>query len=345
MFGVRFSGGFIGVDVFFVISGFVITGLLLRESTDTGRVGLLGFYARRARRILPVALFVIVVTLIVEQALFGGPTVGPIAGDARMASGFVADFAPPTTLFHPMPRPLDTYWSLAVEEQFYLVYPALFLVVLTLGRRWSLRTKLGFALSIVITSSFIWSVVSSSASASAYTSPLTRAWELAAGALLATLAGSLRRLPVWIATGMTWTGLCALLLLGKNLFLPIDYPGWKAALPVIGASLVIAGGTSAPRYGAEALLKLTPFKWLGRWSYSLYLWHWPILVIAGQRWGQLTGIETLLLGVGAVILSAGTYFLLENPIRHSAFLNHSPAATVFLGLALIVVCFAITFAF
>jgi peptidoglycan/LPS O-acetylase OafA/YrhL len=337
-------GGAVGVDVFFVISGFVITGILLRERTVTGRVGLLAFYGRRARRILPAAMLVIVVTLIAERIIVGGPLVGAITGDARWALSFLADYPRKGNLVV-RPAPLGVYWSLAIEEQFYVVYPALFLAVAMFGRRWSLRARIGAFLIVVVVASFSWAVISSPGSLYAYVSPLTRAWELAVGGLLAVGAASLRKLPIGVATAMTWIGLVGLLVIGRTLTIPKSsgLPGWIVALPVLATALIIGGGTRAPRHGAEMLLKLPPFKWLGRWSYSIYLWHYPILVIAAQRWGNLTTLETLALCVGAVMLSAATYFAVENPIRHSKTLTRSPLASIAMGCSLVAICLVVTF--
>jgi peptidoglycan/LPS O-acetylase OafA/YrhL len=342
-FAKGYPGGFIGVDVFFVISGFVITGLLLREATDSRGVGLLAFYARRARRILPAGLLVIVVTLILVRVLIGGSVVGVVAGDARQATVFLADFPH----FDPIPTPLDSYWSLAVEEQFYLVYPAVFIVICAIGRRSSLRVRLGVFLSVVIASSFTWSVIDSPRQPfAAYYSPFTHAWEIAVGALLAVSTTQLKRIPPSCAAPMTWVGLVALVVLGKLIHLtPVGYPSWIGSLPVIAAVLVIAGGTPAPRFGAESVLRTAPFRWGGRLSYSIYLWNFPILVLIGQKWGPLTGTENVLICVGVVGLAALTYFAVENPVRHSAFLTRSPTASVVMGLLLIATTFALTFAF
>ena len=340
----EFPGGFVGVDVFFVISGFVITGLLLRERTATGRTKVLGFYARRARRILPMALFVIVATLIAERVLFGASVVAPIAQDARWATLFLANYPRHVNIFAVGPLPLGVYWSLAVEEQFYVVYPALFIAVCALGHRWPLRVRLGVFLGVVIAGSFAWSVYSSPSSLFAYQSPFTRAWELAAGCLLAVCTRQLVKIPSAVAAAVTWAGLLALVVIGLVLTFPaLGYPGWIASLPVTAAALIIAGGTAAPRYGAEILLRTAPFKWVGRWSYSIYLWHFPILILATQHWGPLSGVENMLLCAGAVALSAATYYYIENPIRHSKVLVNSPAASVAMGLLLVAVCLAVTF--
>ena len=289
-------------------------------------------------------MLVILVTLVAERLIVGGPVVQAIAGDARWASTFLSD-APRTGNTVIRPAPFGSYWSLAVEEQFYVVYPALFLAVAMVGRRWSLRARLGIFLTAVIVASFIWSVVSSPGNLYAYVSPLTRAWELAVGGLVAVGAAALKKLPIGVAAAMTWIGLAGLLVIGRMLTVPASsgLPGWIIGLPVLATALIIGGGTRAPSYGAEMLLRLAPFKWLGRWSYSIYLWHYPVLIIAVQHWGNLTTLENLALCAGAVILSAATYFAIENPIRHSKFLAESPVASIAMGMSLVAVCLLVTF--
>ena len=333
-------GGFFGVDVFFVISGFVITGLLLRERASTGKTRILAFYGRRARRIVPAAMLVIVVSIVAERIFIGASATDFAASQARWASVFLANFwaSGHENILSPRPAPLGAYWSLAVEEQFYLVYPMLLILVAMVAASRSLRVKLGIVLGAITVASFTWSVISSSGVGVliSYTSPFTHAWELAVGGLLAVCAGWARKLPLALATSMTWVGLGTIFLAAAIVKGPSDYPGYIAALPVGGTALVIAGGTAAPRWGAEALLKLAPFKWLGLWSFSIYLWHYPILTVARQRWGHLTVTTNVLLAIAAVVLAAGTYFAIENPIRHWSFLTRFPLASVVGGAALIV---------
>jgi peptidoglycan/LPS O-acetylase OafA/YrhL len=347
--GIPHVGGYVGVDVFFVISGYVITGLLLRERASTHKTSLLGFYGRRSRRIIPAAALVIVVTVLASRLLLGVITSEQVTGDARWASVFLANFhftATGTNYFLAQgpPSPLQSFWSLAVEEQFYIVYPTIFLVVATVGRRMSLRTKLSVFLAMVVVASLTWSVIQTSSNPTvAYFSPFTRAWELALGALVAVGASHLRRLPAGLAAVMTWLGLAGIVGAALGFTNTTSYPGSWVAVPVVATALVIAGGTVAPRRGAEALLSLSPFRWMGRWSYSLYLWHWPILVIAAQYEGRRTlpVVDNLFLAAIALGLSIITYFFVENPIRHAKLLTRIRWTSLGTGAVLTALCLGI----
>ncbi len=327
-----------------MISGFVITGLLLRERNATGTIGLFAFYARRARRIIPAMALVIVVSLVVERILIGASAARLVASDAKWSSVFLANVhfthVYPNFLVHRPDTPLQNYWSLAVEEQFYLVYPAMVLLIAFGIRRWALRVKLGVALCLTIVASFAWFVVSTSFAALAY-SPLALAWELALGALVAVGAGQLKKLPSQVAAVMTWLGLGGILLAALLFTLTSPHPWLVAGLPVASTVLIIVGGTAAPRRGVESLLRLAPFKWLGRWSYSYYLWHWPILIFAAQHWGHPSVARNLVLACFALAVSAISYFYVENPIRHSKFLNQSQPASIAVGVILIAACFGL----
>ena len=324
--------GYIGVDVFFVISGFVITGLLLRERTTTGRTGVLAFYGRRARRIIPLAMLVIVIAY-AGQFIVNGTFARPLATNTRWAALFLANMHPEILL--------GTYWSLAVEEQFYLVYPAIFILVAAVGSRWTLRAKLSVLLVLVVVASYWWSVVASAGSPLAYGSALTRAWELAVGGLLALSTSRLKRLPATFAAAITWVGLGGLVILLVKLDTNLAYPGWVAALPVVAAALIIAGGTAESAYGAESLLSLAPFKWIGRWSYSIYLWHLPIIILGVQYLRHNTVLTRLGLAVLSIFISAGTYFAFENPIRHSQLLARKPSVSVLSGLITVAACLGV----
>jgi peptidoglycan/LPS O-acetylase OafA/YrhL len=320
----RLTGGFVGVDVFFVISGFVITGLLLRERHQTGGTSVLGFYARRARRILPAATLVILVAVACSYLMLGVISGNIVADDGRWAAAFLSNIhfeAQGTSYLTSSlpPSPLQNYWSLSVEEQFYVVYPTMFLLVARMTRVLTLRTRLAIALGMVIIASFGLSVTqTASHPLSAYFSPFTRAWELALGALVAVSTPWLRRIPVRIATALTWSGLAAIVSSAFLFNAQSAYPGSLVALPVVGAAAIIAGGTVIARWGAESVLGRSPFQWLGKRSYSLYLWHWPILIIAAERVHKtsLSWRENLGLVVVALVISAASYALIENPIRH-----------------------------
>jgi peptidoglycan/LPS O-acetylase OafA/YrhL len=344
------TGGYVGVDVFFVISGFVITGVLLRERATTGRTSLVHFYGRRARRIIPAASLVIVVTVLAAYHYLGPLTGHENAVDGQWAAVFLANFhfAASQTNYLASQQPpsaLQNYWSLAVEEQFYIVYPAIFLLTVGLARNFSLRTRLAIVLTAVLVASYAFSIVyTSSNAAAAFFSPLTRAWELALGGLIAVGSPSLRRIPRRLAALTSWAGLTAIIVASVTLTSATVYPGALVAIPVVGAGLVIAGGTAQPRWGAEQALRQRPFQLLGLISYSLYLWHWPILTIATERQGVtvLPVWDNVLWLLVATVLAVITYRVLENPVRHSQFLRRRRWASIVMGGCVIAATLEVT---
>jgi peptidoglycan/LPS O-acetylase OafA/YrhL len=336
------TGGYVGVDVFFVLSGFVITGLLLRERADTKETSLLAFYGRRSRRILPAATLVVIATTLASYHWLGFLVGDATAQTGRTASLFYANFDFISTGTNYLasqapPSALQNYWSLSVEEQFYVLFPTLFLFAALLWPRAHLRAKLTALLIVSIAVSLAWSVLETTSNATAaYFSPFTRAWELALGGLIAVGSTQLARIPKAISLAFTWIGLSGILLSAFCFSTATAYPGYAVSLPVVSTALVVAGGTAVPRGGAEALLRQLPFRWLGKLSYSLYLWHWPILIIAAQYAGHPLSVkDNLLWVVLALALSIGTYFVVENPIRHWKFLSRSPIRSIGLGVGLI----------
>ena len=232
------------------------------------------------------------------------------------------------------PSPLQNFWSLSVEEQFYLVFPLLLVVIVKVKGRSSFRVRLATVLSLIVVASFTLSVVQTSASPTvAFFSPFTRAWELALGALIALGTGRLLRVSAPIATVVTWSGLALILTAAFTLTAQSSYPGYLVALPVVGAGLIVAGGTAVPRCGVEALLSRSPFRLLGKVSYSFYLWHWPILILAAESSGQtsLPAPRSLLWVALALVVSIGSYLFVENPVRHARSLVGTPWASIGIG--------------
>jgi peptidoglycan/LPS O-acetylase OafA/YrhL len=343
------GGGYIGVDVFFVISGFVITGLLLRERASTGRTGLIAFYARRCRRILPAASVVIIGTVVASYHWLGFIRAAQIVADARSAALFVANFhfialgTDYLTAQRP-PSPLQHLWTLSVEEQFYVVYPTLFILIGLVGRRFGFRAKLATVLGVVVSVSCGWSIYQTSTNGIvAYFSPFTHAWELGLGGLIAIGSKRLSKLPRLFAAGATWLGLTAVVTAGLILSDATAYPGAAAALPVVGTAMVIGGGMALPSFGAELILRLKPMRWLGRLSYSFYLWHWPVLALAAEQAARPLAVGTNLMWVlVALAMSVVTYHLVENPIRHSHVLAKHRLLTVALAVVLTAVVLGVT---
>ncbi len=296
-----FAGGFTGVDVFYVISGFLITGLLIREVDSTGTIRLATFYARRLRRLLPAALIVILATLALSTLALSTIKFQHVAGDAVAAALYVANyrFALDSIdyLADTVASPLLHYWSLAVEEQFYLFWP--FLVLLTvrlLSRRW-----LGLVVGLVAVASFgIALVLTDIAQPVSFFSLPSRAWELAIGALLAIWLGrSEPRLPKLALQGAGVVGLA--LIVGSAVLIDprLPYPSFTALAPTLGAAMVIVAGHASG--GVGALLASAVPRYLGRISYSLYLWHWPIITLVPQ----LLGRDDLLTRVALAVVSIG----------------------------------------
>jgi peptidoglycan/LPS O-acetylase OafA/YrhL len=338
--------GFVGVDVFFVISGFLITGLLLRERVATNSTSITRFYARRARRILPASSLVVLVTLVATYHWLGFIVGNRVAVDAKWTAVFMANihFAAVGATYFGFglpPSPLLHMWSLGVEEQFYLLWPTLFIVVALFFKKTSLRLRLGIVLATIIAASLAWSVVQTAQNPVwAYYSPLTRAWELALGGLIAVAGPLLGRLSARVAAAMSVVGLLGVICAAFAFTQYTPYPGSAAALPCFSTAALISAGCAIVGGPAEKLLKLAPLQWVGARSYSLYLWHWPILIIAEERVGHTLPVwENLLLVVLALAVSAVTYRLLENPVRRAKVLQHRTMVSILGGAALIVVAF------
>jgi len=338
-----FTGGFVGVDVFFVISGFLITSLLLKEQKRAGRISISGFYARRVRRILPAATLVVVITLFATYHWLGFITGNLVANDAKWTAIFAANIhfgVVGTDYFGAQlpPSPLQHMWSLGVEEQFYLVWPGVFLVLVLLARGAQHRKALAAALSAIIAVSLCWSVIQTAVNQTwAYFSPLTRAWELALGALVAVLAPFIARTSMaWMPHAAAFAGLTGIALAAVLFTSDTRYPGVAATLPVVGSALLIAAGCANERTIVGRALSVRPMQWFGARSYSLYLWHWPLLIIPAQyATTELSALETTGWVLLTVVASAITYRLVENPVRRSKLLARRTHLTLVMGVVLV----------
>jgi peptidoglycan/LPS O-acetylase OafA/YrhL len=343
----RFSGGYVGVDVFFVLSGFLITGLLLKEARETGGISIQRFYARRARRLLPAATLVLIVTVVLSYEVFGQLRANRVAEDARWAALFASNFrsiqqGTDYLGAQQEPSPLQHFWSLAVEEQFYFVWPLLILLLASVAKGISVRLKLGVALSLMIVASVAYSVrLTAVDHTTAYFSPLPRASELAAGALLAVIAPWLLQLPRKAGVIASWAGIAVILWAAVSFDAHTVFPGSAMLIPVAGALLAVAGGTIAPGGGAEIFLKQSPMQWTGQMSYGIYLWHWPVILLAaGYAGRELSVQENLLLYVPAIVIAAVTFSMIEDPIRGAKWLRARPSfVSVGLGVALVATSF------
>ena len=325
------TGGFAGVDIFFVISGFLIAGILLREHESTGRISLAGFYGNRLRRILPSAAVVLAVTAAIGYVLFNQTRAMATAWDAVSSLLFVANWrftavgadyfsalAPASAVQH--------YWSLSVEEQFYLFWPWLVVLVLFVLARGARspgrgRRAVGILALVIVAASFGYAVWESTYNPTvAYFSTFSRAWELGIGAMLAVLAPLAARLPGPWRVFLGWTGLAGIVASFALLSGDLAFPGPWAALPVAATALVLAAGAGGAQ---RTLVPLTnPVSvYLGDISYSLYLWHFPVFVFLTVLLPE-QGLPSTLTILGAILaVSVTAYYLVEQPFHRSPWLR------------------------
>ncbi|NHU47593.1 acyltransferase [Rhodococcus sp. A14] len=323
-------GGFIGVDVFFVISGFLITGSLLHTLEKNGRISFSSFYRRRVRRIVPAATLVLAVTCVAAYLIFPASRFKSIELDAVAAFFFVSNWRfgiEGTDYFNASGAvsPLQHYWSLSVEEQFYFIWPAVILAIglMVTHKSWSRRARLALSASVmgaVVSASFVYSFLDTASNPTwAYFSTLTRVWELGIGALLAITISLYDRIPDAVRPVLAWLGLI-MITLGAFTITEAGggFPAPLAAVPVLGAALVITAGVRGEhRFLGILTNRLSTY--VGDISYSLYLWHWPSIILLGalmDRNGYYFA-ASLFLMFG---LSIAAYHFFENPIRASKWL-------------------------
>ncbi len=331
-------GGFVGVDMFFVLSGFLITGLLWREVGADGRIDFATFYGRRARRLLPASFIVLVLTVIGSYRWLTPLQAQSVFSDAKSAALYVANFrfiAQKTDYLAPhVLSPFQHYWSLAVEEQFYLCWPLLMLVVTR--RRRARVAAIWWTFAAIAAASFALSYVwTTSSQPWAFFSLPARAWQLLAGGLVAFGAVRLRRLRQSVATGLTWLGLAAVVWSTVAFSGSTSYPGTAALVPVLGTVALVIGGCAAPPRGARVLLDHPAMQRCGRISYTWYLWHWPVLVLAAAAVGHsLNTVTNVVLVACSGVLAYGTTVLVERPIRFAPALAANAWRSLALGAAL-----------
>ena len=333
------SGGFLGVDVFFVVSGYLITSLLMKDLLVNGSRALPRFWGRRARRLLPASLLVVIVTLVAGRFMLDPLSQADLANDALWASGFIINvkfaMGDGYVVSQSMPTPLLHFWSLAVEEQFYMVWPVLLYALSRVRwhtRRYALAIMAGFFVLSLL--AFVW--FTEWARTPTFFLLPTRAWELIAGAMLALTGSAVLRLSPTVRASAAWFGV---FVIGYCVVTYDDTMnlGYAALLPVVATAVIIAASGSGHLNEPAAYLSIRPMVWVGQRSYGIYLWHWPMLVLINAEFGPLSAparFAVLLASVGAAALS---FHYLENPVRQSQWLAAVPRRSLALGASLVAV--------
>lgn len=338
----RLTGGYVGVDVFFVISGFLISAHLDREIVRTGRLRLDRFYARRVRRLLPAAFLVLVCSVVAAYFILPYPQWAATGHEAIASATYWENWllAAHSVEYSNLTAAASVeqhFWSLSVEEQFYLCWPLLLLLLFKIRRR---RSQV-VGIALVGAASLAFSVYFTSVSrAQAYFVTPVRVWEFAVGALIA-LCGTRLVLPRMANAFLALAGLA--MIIGSALFFDhlTEFPGYLALIPTVGTGLVIVAGTRADRQWHTFLSSSPPVQFLGNISYSLYLWHWPLVVFAPfVLHGVLTGPQRLGILAIAIVLAALSKKFVEDSGRTWTPLARSTKLT-FAGMAAGIVAVAV----
>ena len=337
----RAPGGYVGVDIFFVISGFLITSHLMREFTASGRISLPNFWARRARRLLPAALTVLaavtVATFVFVPQGFWIRYFSEIgASGLYIENWLLAANSVDYLAAQNSPSPVQHYWSLSVEEQFYLVWPLLIMLALLLARLRGIKIQrrwVFFMLTAITVASFLFSVIYTHLyAAPAYFVTPTRAWEFGAGALLAFVPSAIGSQRARFLAG--WAGLTLIAFATIRFNATTPFPGYAALVPVLGAAAVIWSGGSQQSWSVTQLSTWRPIQFLGDISYSVYLWHWPLIVILPLVLLHPLGTKSkLAILATTVVLAVLTKLAIEDPVRRARLLVSRRPRITFAGVA------------
>jgi peptidoglycan/LPS O-acetylase OafA/YrhL len=335
-------GGFVGVDVFFVISGFLITLQLLREVDRTGSISISRFWARRARRILPPALFVLlfcaVATILFVPLNYWQQFFDELRASTTYAQNWhLAAAAINYFSADDAPSPVQHFWSLSTEEQFYVVWPLVILAVAAMSQIRAPRTDrrtIGIAIAALTALSLGYGIYRTTADpAAAYFVTPTRAWEFGAGGILALFAGR-GQLNAKLAGALSWAGLGGIALATATFSDRTAFPGVAALLPVLGAVAVIQAGTPGHALSPSRALRLRPVQFVGDISYSIYLWHLPFLVLAPfALHSDISPAGRLPIVVLTVLAAWLTKLAIEDPVRRGPFLTTRRARWTFTAAA------------
>jgi peptidoglycan/LPS O-acetylase OafA/YrhL len=317
-------GGFIGVDIFYVISGYLITALLLRECEKTGRISFRTFYLRRIKRLLPTSFVVLIVTALVVWLLYPAILRKDLGLDIAAASLYVSNYffafwqmdyqnldAIPPVVIH--------YWSLAVEEQFYLFWPIVIYLLYKIGGRRGVAVG---ASTISVLSFSLGLYLTNTSPVFAFYSLPSRAWELSVGALILFIPSRIK-----FSTRYAWVALILIIYATLRFDESTRFPGTAALLPVLGTAVALATVKSWPA-AIRSISHLRTVQWLGDISYPLYLWHWPVLIIPSVHFGRELSLTERLCAISLTLLLAGaTHRFIEDPFRRTDF----PAKKIVIG--------------
>ncbi len=337
----RVRGGYGGIDVFFVISGYLITGQLAGEAGQTGRIALGSFYLRRVRRLVPPAVLVIVATLAAAHVFAPSMLRSGLGLDGIFAAAYALNYRLTAEGVTSQgtgtePSALQHFWSLAADGQLCLLWPLLVIAALVLSRRYWRDLLPVLVLVVAAVSLYISQFLLTSNASMSYFSVQSRAWEFAVGALVCLASGPLARLGPALRRLLLFAGLGMIVFTAVGYGAATPFPGVHALVPALGAALVIAAGCGAPT-PAAALLGNGLLQWLGQLAYPWYLWYWPVLVLAPHIRPKATFSwpQNLALGGASLVLAAVTYYVFEAPLRRPRFRRAvwAPAGVVLTGIA------------